>query len=68
MCYSGCANPDYLPKETLKWLVEQASTCEVSEWERHRNQELFRLQGNRNPFIDHPEWAQVIDFTKGWQY
>ena len=26
----------------------------VSEYER---------QGNRNPFIDHPEWAPRIDFS-----
>jgi endonuclease G, mitochondrial len=29
----------------------------VSEYERHRNQAIFEKQGNRNPFIDHPEWA-----------
>jgi endonuclease G len=26
----------------------------VSEWERHRNAAIFARQGNRNPFIDHP--------------
>ena len=54
VCYQGCANPHYFPKQTLQWLIETASTAPVSEWEKHRNQELFRLQGNRNPFIDHP--------------
>ena len=29
----------------------------VSEWERHRNAAIYARQGNRNPFIDHPEWA-----------
>ena len=24
--------------------------------EKHRNHEIQKLQGNRNPFIDHPEW------------
>ncbi len=33
----------------------------------HRNQELFRLQGNRNPFIDFANWAKLIDFNDGWQ-
>jgi hypothetical protein len=29
----------------------------VSEWERHRNVAIYARQGNRNAFIDHPEWA-----------
>lgn len=32
----------------------------VSERERKRNEELFKIQGNRNPFIDHPEYADLI--------
>ena len=33
-----------------------------SEYERHRNAAIFELQGNRNPLIDHAEWAERIDF------
>jgi len=29
----------------------------VTPWEQHRNAAIFDRQGNRNPFIDHPEWA-----------
>lgn len=65
-CYKGCAHPQYLPKESLEWMVEAAQE-EVSLWEKHRNQELFTLQGNRNPFIDYPELAKTIDFSQGWQ-
>ena len=54
LCYKGCANPHYLPPQTLPWLIQEASSTEVSLWEKHRNQELYRLQGNRNPFIDYP--------------
>ncbi len=32
----------------------------VSQKETDRNQQIFQLQGNRNPFIDHPEWVDMI--------
>lgn len=32
----------------------------VSAKERERNQAVFDFQGNRNPFIDHPEFVQQI--------
>jgi endonuclease G, mitochondrial len=35
----------------------------VSDYERHRNAAIFERQGNRNPLIDHPEWAQHLAFT-----
>lgn len=35
----------------------------VSLYEKHRNREIFLMQGNRNPFIDFPELAQSIDFN-----
>jgi endonuclease I len=31
--------------------------------ERERNEVVFSFQGNRNPFIDHPEWATGALFT-----
>ena len=32
----------------------------VTTWELHRNAAIFERQGNRNPFIDHPEWVPQI--------
>ncbi len=33
----------------------------VDDTERNRNNRIFTdIQGNRNPFIDHPEWVQAI--------
>lgn len=32
----------------------------VSTKETNRNNAVYAVQGNRNPFIDHPEWVQVI--------
>lgn len=34
-----------------------------SEAERRRNDVVFSYQGNRNPFIDHPEWGTQALFT-----
>jgi endonuclease I len=34
----------------------------VSQKERLRNGAIYVIQGNRNPFVDHPEWvAQIFD-------
>ena len=32
----------------------------VTLWEQHRNAAIFERQGNRNPFIDHPEWMSAL--------
>jgi endonuclease G len=37
----------------------------VNEYERHRNMAIAEKQGNRNPLIDHPEWAAQVDFSAG---
>ncbi|HSR19039.1 MAG TPA: endonuclease [Ignavibacteriaceae bacterium] len=44
----------------LKWHTEFPPT---SKYEKHRNQAIFELQGNRNPFIDFPEFGYKIDFS-----
>ncbi|NZA24975.1 endonuclease [Luteimonas sp. SJ-92] len=31
--------------------------------ERERNQVIYSFQGNRNPFIDHPQWASAALFA-----
>lgn len=46
-------------KYLRKWHVLDPVDAE----EEQRNQEIFRLQGNRNPFIDHPELVErLADF------
>lgn len=32
----------------------------VSDWEKRRNDRAYELQGNRNPFIDNPQWVADI--------
>ena len=40
----------------LKWHYQDP----VDNFERHRNEVIFNYQGNRNPFIDHPEFVKRI--------
>jgi endonuclease I len=56
------SSPDYQPlygnlDTLLKWHDEDP----VNNWERDRNDIIYyNYQGNRNPFIDHPEYADLI--------
>jgi endonuclease G, mitochondrial len=55
-----------LQRERLGVLLSWHSDEAVSEYERHRNAAIAEIQGNRNPLIDHPEWAEEIDFAGAW--
>lgn len=51
----------------LKWSRQDP----VSEKERARNDSVYTIQSNRNPFIDHPELAEYIwgnDTTTAFDY
>lgn len=48
-------------RQLIKWSQEDPPGL----YEKHRNAEIERLQGNRNPFIDHPEWVTKVDFNQG---
>ncbi|MCC5937498.1 MAG: endonuclease [Lunatimonas sp.] len=68
--------PDYdlelvdsvMPRQTKEPLFGKLSTLlewnemdPVDDRERRRNDQIFtQYQGNRNPFIDHPDWALLI--------
>ena len=46
--------------EVLKsWAIAQP----VSLYEKHRNYEIYQLQGNRNPFIDFPDLVKALIFN-----
>lgn len=44
----------------VQMLKQWSAEDPPNDHERHRNMETQKAQGNRNPFIDHPEW--VADF------
>ena len=39
-----------------KWHFEDPP----DDWEENRNDRIEAIQGNRNPFIDHPEWVERV--------
>jgi len=55
------SSPAYmgLMSDLLQWhLADPPDAAELA-----RNQIIFNFQGNRNPFIDHPEWATAALFN-----
>ena len=45
---------------SMQMLLEWNELDPVDNLEITRNEECFKLQGNRNPFIDFPEYAEMI--------
>ena len=41
-------------------LIEWHLQDTVDDFERTRNNAIYEYQGNRNPFIDYPEWVDTI--------
>jgi endonuclease I len=56
---------DEYEAERLETLLDWHRRFPVSEYEQHRNAAIFEKQGNRNPLIDFPDWADEIDFVLG---
>uniref|UniRef100_UPI003F7E7C5E endonuclease n=1 Tax=Xanthomonas sp. 0924 TaxID=2835534 RepID=UPI003F7E7C5E len=55
------ASPAYMG--LLSTLLAWHQADPPDDAERARNQVIFSFQGNRNPFVDHPEWATSSLFT-----
>ncbi|NOZ46475.1 MAG: T9SS type A sorting domain-containing protein, partial [Chlorobi bacterium] len=53
----GTSGPEFGNLATLLNWNEQDP---VDEFESHRNEVIYSYQHNRNPFIDHPEYAALI--------
>jgi endonuclease I len=47
---------DWAIKQWYKWHLQDP----VSQKEINRNNKVFALQNNRNPFVDHPEYVALI--------
>lgn len=61
MRYRGFVGSRY-NGDRLQNLLRWHEETPPNEWERHRNAAIHALQGNRNPFIDFPEWSKSVRF------
>jgi endonuclease G len=55
-----------MPKTRLNTIIQWAKDDKIDLWERHRNAEIQKVQGNRNPLIDFPDLVDKINFELGW--
>jgi hypothetical protein len=55
------ASPAYMGLLSTLLAWHQADPVDAAE--RERNEVIYSFQGNRNPFIDHPEWVSSALFT-----
>jgi endonuclease I len=49
--------------EDLQVLLDWHRQDPPGRWEVERNDYIQSIQGNRNPFVDHPEYVNYIDFN-----
>lgn len=69
--WPGCDQLDYQANNykafsswSMQLLMEWHRADPVSQKEISRNEAVYKLQGNRNPYVDHPELAEYIWGTK----
>lgn len=65
--YPGSITGEGYTIDDVPMLINWHRSDRVSLYELHRNQFIYRAQGNRNPFIDHPEMADRIDFSPAFE-
>jgi endonuclease I len=65
--YPGGMNEKGYNASHIPMLLSWHKQHPVSEYEKHRNQYIYNIQRNRNPFIDYSDIADRIDFRSAFQ-
>ncbi|KAB2957268.1 MAG: hypothetical protein F9K16_14330 [Thermoanaerobaculia bacterium] len=65
---SGGVNASVAYMGMLSVLLAWHAEDPVDDVERHRNEVVFSYQGNRNPFIDRPEWVACLFLDECWLF
>ncbi len=60
--YPKTVKNEFKMKVNIPLLVRWNKEFPPTLYEKHRNQAIYYIQGNRNPFIDFPELAEKIEF------
>lgn len=60
--YPKAIKRTFLKQIDVPLLISWHQQFPVNLYEKHRNQAIFRIQGNRNPFIDFSELPEKITF------
>ena len=58
--YPGVIDPQTMDPARFTELLDWHRADPAGLWEQHRNAAIQARQGNRNPFIDHPDLAQEL--------
>ena len=65
VCYKGAISSEKYDSDAIETLKKWSRDTPPGDYEKHRNETIFDVQGNRNPFIDFPELVDKVDFTLG---
>lgn len=63
--YPGEINRSEFEEARIRTLLNWHENEPPTKYEKHRNMAIFEKQGNRNPLIDFPDWADRIDWRLG---
>ena len=65
VCYHGVGGNNWsFPSTQDQNVLKQWNELDPPDnFEIARNEMIYSVQGNRNPFIDHPEWVNSINFA-----
>jgi deoxyribonuclease I len=61
--YPKRVKKEFKKKVNIPLLIRWNEEFPPTLYEKHRNQAIFYIQGNRNPFIDFPDLSKKIDFA-----
>ncbi len=65
ICYKGAISEQKYDAAAIETLKKWSKETPPGDYEKHRNESIFGVQGNRNPLIDFPFLVDTIDFTRG---
>ncbi|MBD6619802.1 hypothetical protein FNW02_29360 [Komarekiella sp. 'clone 1'] len=63
--YPGEISHSEFEESRLRTLLNWHENEPPTKYEKHRNMAIFEKQGNRNPLIDFPDWADRIEWRLG---